>query len=76
MSRKEDGSFAELTWEEALSLAASKLTSCNGDEIQGKIGRFNDIETIMAYKDLLNRLNCENVDVRSNAPYFNADFRN
>lgn len=24
---------------------------------------------------MLNRLNCENIDVRSNAPYFNADFR-
>ena len=76
MSRKEDGSFAELTWEEAMSLAAEKLSSCSGDEIQGKIGRFNDIETITAYKDLMNRLNCENLDVRSNAPYFNADFRN
>lgn len=30
----------------------------------------------MAYKDLMNRLNSENLDVRSNAPYFNADFRN
>ena len=29
----------------------------------------------MAYKDLMNRLNCENLDVRQNAPYFNADFR-
>lgn len=29
----------------------------------------------MAFKDLLNRLNCDNLDVRSNAPYFNADLR-
>lgn len=29
----------------------------------------------MAFKDLLNRLNCDNIDVRSNAPHFNADFR-
>jgi anaerobic selenocysteine-containing dehydrogenase len=27
MARKEDGSFAELTWEEALKLAADKLKS-------------------------------------------------
>lgn len=76
MSRKEDGSFAELTWEEAMKLAAEKLTGVSGDEIHGKIGRFNDVESIMAFKDLMNRLNSENVDVRSNAPYFNADFRN
>lgn len=76
MSRKEDGSFEELTWEEAMVLAAEKLTKASGDEIQGKIGKFVDIESVMAFKDLMNRLNCENLDVRSNAPYFNADFRN
>ena len=76
MARKEDGSFAELTWEEAMKLAATKLTSVPGDQIQGKIGQFNDIETIMAYKDLMHRLNSENLDVRSNAPYYEADFRN
>ena len=36
--RKPDGSFAELTWDEALSKAAEKLSSVNGDEIQGMIG--------------------------------------
>lgn len=76
MQRKEDGTFAELTWEEAMRKAAEQMLKASGDEIQGKIGKFNDIETIMAFKDLLNRLNCENLDVRSNAPYFNADFRN
>ena len=29
----------------------------------------------MAFKDLLNRPNCDNIDVRSNAPHFDADFR-
>lgn len=76
MSRKEDGSFAELTWEEAMKIAAEKLNGASGDEIHGKIGRFNDVESIMAFKDLMNRVNSENIDVRSNAPYFNADFRN
>jgi len=31
--RKEDGSFAELTWEEALNVAKEKLTSVNPEEI-------------------------------------------
>lgn len=34
------------------------------------------METVCAFKDLLNRSNCDNLDVRANAPYFNADFRN
>lgn len=75
MSRQADGTFKELTWEEALSIASQKLGSVNGNEIQGIIGQFNDIESILAFKDLLNRLNCDNIDVRRNAPHFNADFR-
>ena len=76
MQRNKDGSFSELTWEEAMSLAAKKLSEVSGDEIQGKIGQFADIETIQAYKDLMHRVNSDNLDVRANAPYFNADFRN
>ena len=76
LQRKEDGSFAELTWEEALSLAAKKISTVSGDQVSGKIGQFSDLETIQAFKDLLNRVNCDNVDVRSNAPYFKSDFRN
>jgi len=76
LARKEDGSFAELTWEEAMKLAAEKLQAASGDEIQGKIGQFADLETVQAFKDLMNRVNSENLDVRSNSPYFNADFRN
>jgi len=30
---------------------------------------------MVAFKDLLNRLNCDNLDVRSNAPHMNADLR-
>ena len=33
MSRKADGSFAELNWQEAMSLAAEKLLSTDGDQI-------------------------------------------
>ena len=75
MLRQPDGSFKELTWEEALQIAGNKLSSVKGNEIQGIIGQFNDIESIIAFKDLLNRLNCENIDVRRNSPHFNVDFR-
>lgn len=40
MSREGDGSFAELTWEEAMAKAAEKLSGATGDEIQGIIGQF------------------------------------
>lgn len=46
MSRNKDGSYAELTWEEAIKLAADKLKSASGDQIQGKLGQFSDLESI------------------------------
>lgn len=49
--------------------------SVSGDQIQGMIGQFQDAESIVAFKDLLNRLDCDNIDVRSNAPSMSADFR-
>jgi NADH dehydrogenase (ubiquinone) Fe-S protein 1 len=51
------------------------LQSVSADDIQGIIGQFQDVESITAFKDLLNRLNCDNLDVRSNAPHMNADLR-
>lgn len=49
-----------------MQIAAEKLSSVPGEQIQGVIGPFQDVESIVAYKDLLNRLNCDNLDVRSN----------
>ncbi len=40
MVRKADGSFTDLTWQEALQKAGEKLQSVTGDEIQGIIGQF------------------------------------
>jgi len=75
MSRKDDGSFKELNWQEAMQTAAAKLSSVSGDEVQGVIGQFQDLESIVAFKDLLNRLNSDHIDVRSNAPNLDVDFR-
>jgi NADH dehydrogenase/NADH:ubiquinone oxidoreductase subunit G len=38
MLRQADGSFKELTWEEALREASSRLAAVKGDEIQGVLG--------------------------------------
>jgi len=45
-------------------------------DIVGMVGQFVDLETLVAYKDLMNKLNCDNLDVRASFPYFQADFRN
>ena len=47
-----------------MSVAAERLTSVKGDEIAAVIGEFADVESIVALKDLLNRLDCENFEIR------------
>ena len=38
LKRNQDGTFTDLTWNEAISLAASKLNGASGEEIVGVIG--------------------------------------
>jgi hypothetical protein len=37
------------------------MNDINGDEMVGLIGEHADIESIVAFKDLMNRLGCENL---------------
>jgi len=39
------------------------------------IGQFMDLESCVAFRDLLHKLNCDNIDVKADNPYFNVDFR-
>jgi NADH dehydrogenase (ubiquinone) Fe-S protein 1 len=75
LRRKADGSFEELTWSEALQLAANKLNETSGSEMSAIIGNFADVESIVALKDMLNRFDCDNFEIRSDAPKLDADLR-
>lgn len=75
LRRKSDGSFEELTWPEALQLAANKLNEHSGSDMSAIIGNFADVESIVALKDLLNRFDCDNFEIRSDAPKLDADLR-
>lgn len=59
-----------MLWEDALREAAEKLSKAQGNEIVGVIGEFADVEGIVALKDLLNRLDCENFELRTNVEYY------
>lgn len=75
MKREADGQFTELTWQEAFQLATQKFSEFSGEEMSAIIGNFADVESIIALKDFLNRMNCDNFEIRSDAPKFNADLR-
>lgn len=80
---KQGDRFVHATWEEALAAVAEGLarSGATGDEIQAVAGHLADTETLVALKDLVNRLGSDNltldhpggnaapvhaVDVRSN----------
>lgn len=75
MARKEDGSFAELKWEEAMEVAAKAFEGIEGDQIAGIIGNFVEVESALAFRDLLHRLGSERLEVSSLAPKLKANFR-
>lgn len=64
MVRSKDGQLKEATWPEALAAAAEGLTRVKGNEIRGIAGKLADAESMMALKDLLNKLGSGDIRVR------------
>ncbi|CAD8076494.1 unnamed protein product [Paramecium sonneborni] len=76
LARDAQGNFTDLYWPEAIQQAAKKLQSVKGEEIVGVIGEFADCESIVALKDLLNRFDSDNFEIRgTGVPQLDADFR-
>ena len=80
---KQGDRFVAVSWEDALAAVAAGLarSGAKGDEIQAVAGHFADTESLVALKDLINRLGSDNtaldqasgsappvagIDVRSN----------
>ena len=74
LEKTQDG-FQELVWQDALNKVADELNKVSGDEIVGVIGEHMDIEGIVAFRDLMHRLGCENIEARRHGPKVTADFR-
>lgn len=73
--KSQDGQVKELRWEEAMNLIRDKLEGVKGSEIAGFVGRFADIESTCALRDLLHRLGCEKIESSSIAPKVNINLR-
>uniref|UniRef100_A0A0K0EU34 NADH-ubiquinone oxidoreductase 75 kDa subunit, mitochondrial n=1 Tax=Strongyloides venezuelensis TaxID=75913 RepID=A0A0K0EU34_STRVS len=58
---KKNGNLVPVTWEEALFTVANKLKNTNSNKVAAIAGGLNDAESMIALKDLFNRLNSENV---------------
>lgn len=67
--------FVEQSWEEVLPAISKKLLNASGDEIAAIVGEFADCESLVALKDLLNRFDCDNFEIRNNSDVLNGDLR-
>ena len=75
MERGPDGSYRPIAWDDALIKLAGHLNANNGDEIAGLIGEHVDIEGIVAFRDMMHRLGCENLQFRRSGAKLSPDFR-
>ena len=75
MVKDENGVFQEMHWLKAISSVADKMNSFNGNEMSAIIGEFADVESVVTLKDLFNRFDCDNFEIRSDAAKLDADLR-
>nr|XP_020456353.1 NADH-ubiquinone oxidoreductase 75 kDa subunit, mitochondrial [Monopterus albus] len=59
--KDDSGQLIPTTWEDALSRVAGALQSVQGGEVAAIAGGMADAEALVSLKDLLNRLNSENL---------------
>lgn len=62
---KADNSFVDASWDSALALIADKIKTIKPaeNEVKAIAGSLVDVEAMVALKDLVNRLNSENVTI-------------
>ncbi|CAB3398005.1 unnamed protein product [Caenorhabditis bovis] len=68
MVRGADGQLKPSSWEEALFTVASKLRETSAEQKAAIAGGLNDVESLVALKDLFNRFNSENVMTEEEFP--------
>ncbi|XP_034073215.1 NADH-ubiquinone oxidoreductase 75 kDa subunit, mitochondrial-like [Gymnodraco acuticeps] len=61
MVKDDAGQLTPTTWEDALTRVAGALQSVQGNEVAAIAGGMADAETLVSLKDLLNRLDSENL---------------
>uniref|UniRef100_A0A8C4P134 NADH-ubiquinone oxidoreductase 75 kDa subunit, mitochondrial n=1 Tax=Dicentrarchus labrax TaxID=13489 RepID=A0A8C4P134_DICLA len=72
MVKDESGQLTLTNWEEALTRVAGALQSVQGSEVAVIAGGMADAEALVSLKDLLNRLNSENLCTEEHFPMAGA----
>ncbi|KAJ3400464.1 hypothetical protein CcCBS67573_g00506 [Chytriomyces confervae] len=62
---RKDGQFVEVSWPEALQTVSNAISRTRPEEMVAVAGQFADAESLVALKDLLNKLGSEQVRLES-----------
>ena len=68
MVRGADGLLKPCEWDDAFYAIADKLSRASGTDIAAVAGSLVDVESLVALKDLINRLGAENVCTEEEFP--------
>jgi len=75
MMKGEDGALKVVKWEEALLRIKDAISKTEGKKMKAIAGKLADAESMVALKDLMNRLGCENLSAERVAAGMEADVR-
>ncbi|BBM98584.1 NADH dehydrogenase (ubiquinone) Fe-S protein 1 [Marchantia polymorpha subsp. ruderalis] len=75
MIRNSEGQLEPVSWAKALKTVAEAAHKVNPAEMAAIAGKLSDAESMMALKDLMNRLGCERLWVEGNGENADADLR-
>ncbi|KAJ7557251.1 hypothetical protein O6H91_05G118900 [Diphasiastrum complanatum] len=75
MIRRPGGYLEPVTWRAALSAVAQAVHQVKPEEMAGVVGKLADAESIIALKDFLNKLGCENTWCEGIGANIDADVR-
>jgi NADH dehydrogenase (ubiquinone) Fe-S protein 1 len=64
-----------VSWEKALTVVGEQISKVKGSEIKAIAGDLVDAESLIALKDLVNRLGSDNTECRQDGAAINADIR-
>ncbi|MCB9983095.1 MAG: NADH-quinone oxidoreductase subunit G [Rhodospirillales bacterium] len=72
---EKNNKLREARWEEAFQYISGKLSGLKGEQIAGLVGDLAEVESIVALKDLLEKLGSPNMDCRTDGAQFDPSNR-
>jgi NADH dehydrogenase (ubiquinone) Fe-S protein 1 len=76
---RREGRFVPATWPEALEIVSSQIQNLEGNQLKAIAGQLSDAESLVALKDLFNKIGSENLTLEGpnghQHPAHGVDFR-